>query len=99
MLFRSVNTFTKYSTGADNEILLITVIENGAGINEQVITADIDGITRKIYLPTEDPYIITGEKYYVAEDGSTYYFLFGGNGNVVAPSDAIDPANLARAAS
>ncbi len=93
------DVFTQDSVGEDDEILLVNVMEvGGGGISEQIITADIDGGSVDIYLPSEDPVAVTGHSYYVALDGSTYYQAFGGSGNFVPPDEAFMALNLARGA-
>ncbi|MBU0760968.1 MAG: hypothetical protein KJ600_05690 [Nanoarchaeota archaeon] len=93
----SDNHYEKSSEAPEDAVLIAIVMTvGGAGVQEQIVTTEIDGQEVDIYFPVEDPYIITGEQYYVAEDGSTYYMLFGGNGNFVSPDDAFVEENLAR---
>ncbi|MEA2064990.1 MAG: hypothetical protein U9O66_01680, partial [Patescibacteria group bacterium] len=94
------NVFTKLGQASDkNGILFLLVMSSGNSIEEQIVTIISDGKDLDIYLPTESPYIITGERYYVSQDSSTYYQLYQGNGNFVSPDEAFLEENLAKSSS
>jgi len=92
------NNYIQYSNGLGDAVLIVTVMENNQGVHQQTVSANIDDKNINIFLPKEDPYIITGETYYVAKDGSTYYMLFGGSGTFMSPYEAFFAENLARPA-
>lgn len=90
------NIFTKSEQASDkNGILFLLVMSSGNSVEEQIITITVDGEELDIYLPIESPYIVTGERYYVSEDSSTYYQLYQGNGDFVSPEEAFIIDNIA----
>ncbi|MCK4744931.1 carboxypeptidase regulatory-like domain-containing protein [Candidatus Parcubacteria bacterium] len=92
----SDNVFVKSGQASDkNGILFLLVMSSGNSIEEQIITITADGENLDVYLPTESPYIITGERYYVSQDSSTYYQLYQGNGDFVSPAEAFNVNNIA----
>jgi len=88
------DNFTIISSG-DNDFLLLYVVEAEDGVQEQVITAYIDGEAIDIFLPEEDPPGEDGHEYYVAVDGSTYYSNYQGTGTFIPPDEAFIEENVA----
>jgi hypothetical protein len=92
------NSYLFVSEAPEPAILIVTILPADSGVQDQIITSTIDEHQLRIYLPEEDPYIVTGEDYYVSTDGSTYYMLYGGHGRFMAPDEAFVPENAARLA-
>ena len=90
------NIYTSYNDYSGEGILILEVINSGSSLEEQILSIDISGVLKNIYLPSIDSSISAEVDYYIADDGATYYSLYKGNGFFMSPLEAFIDQNLAQ---
>jgi thrombospondin type 3 repeat protein len=90
------NAYTEYAQLSGNGILIIEIINTGFDLEEQIITLSTNNNIIDIYLPVTNSSVSSNADYYVANDGSTYYSLYQGNGEFMSPTEVFIEQNLAR---
>jgi hypothetical protein len=90
------NIYTIYNDYSGEGVLILDIINLASSLEEQILTIDINGVEKNIYLPSVDSNISAEVNYYIANDGSTYYSLYKGNGIFMSPEEAFIEQNIAR---